>query len=607
MAKLLPEQLLENIRRSGLLDADRLDAAMERYASEGGFASETDSPSPPTEKQDERDNRKEKNVSPEHDEQDEHSEQDGRDGGPPSEETLSFEKYATPEAEHLANWLVDQAKLITSWQREQLLKGRYKGFFLKEYKLLGLIGVGGMARVYLAEHVLIGRRVAIKVLPRVRLEQASCLERFQREAQSIATLDHPNIVRAYDIDADDETHYIVMEYIDGRDLFVRVTEDGPLDEAAAVDCIRQAAEGLGHAHQIGLIHRDVKPSNLLINAEGTVKLLDLGLARFEDDQRAAITLLHDDGILGTADFLAPEQAIDSHNVDARADIYGLGCSLFFALTGEPPYPDGTLAKRILQHQKAAPPSPRERMPSVSEEIDLICRHLMAKRPDDRLQTAFEVADALAGWMILHGQASEESILALTSLRRRVAVRHDVSRLPGTSSDTMTIGAAFPSEPASDQWQQTDEKRSTSVHQFDSPSNIRAAAQHEKSSPQEPEWADDVPLPSMGEVETDALLESFFSELREDAVSKSRKTNTESNDKTTLSPQTESSTTQAEESQVEENSKEPPSPSPDEAEVEAEGFLEGIAFLQNPAVKIGLAIGAGVLLGILTLLLLMQNL
>ncbi|NQT13629.1 MAG: serine/threonine protein kinase, partial [Planctomycetes bacterium] len=172
-----------------------------------------------------------------------------------------------------------EAGLLSGWQCEKLLEGRHKGFFVGKYKLLDHLGTGGMSSVYLAEHLLMQRRVAIKVLPRAKVQDASYLARFHREAQAVAALDHRNIVRAYDVDNDGDVHYLVMEYVEGRDLLVVVRERGPLDYALAADYIRQAANGLDHAHEAGLIHRDVKPANLLIDQKDVVKVLDLGLAR----------------------------------------------------------------------------------------------------------------------------------------------------------------------------------------------------------------------------------------------------------------------------------------------------------------------------------------
>ncbi len=243
--------------------------------------------------------------------------------------------------------------LITQWQCDRLLEGKHRGFFLGRYKLLGQIGTGGMSTVYLGEHVLMQRRVAIKVLPSNRVSDTSYLARFHREARAAAALDHPNIVRAYDVDNDGDIHYMVMEYVDGRDLQQTVKRGGRLGYAAAADYIRQAAEGLAHAHSHGLIHRDVKPANLLVDQKKVVKVLDLGLARFTDDDRASLTVQYDENVLGTADYLAPEQAVDSHGVDGRADIYSLGCALYFLLTGHPPFPGRHAAAAADGPSKAA--------------------------------------------------------------------------------------------------------------------------------------------------------------------------------------------------------------------------------------------------------------
>ena len=308
------------------------------------------------------------------------------------------------DAAALAEKLV-QLGLLTRWQSERLLEGRHKGFFLKRYRLLDHLGSGGMSNVYLAEHVLMHRRVAIKVLPKHRVADSSYLARFHREAQAAAALDHKNIVRAYDVDNEGDIHFLVMEYVEGRDLQQIVKQDGPLDYRTAADYIRQAAEGLEHAHQAGLIHRDVKPANLLVDRNNVVKLLDLGLARFTEEDRASLTVAFDENVLGTADYLAPEQAIDSHGVDARADIYSLGCSLYYALTGHPPFAEGTLPQRLVAHQKLPPPSIFKDRPDAPEDLVAICLRMMAKRPEDRYQSAAEVAQVLSDWLARHNEAS----------------------------------------------------------------------------------------------------------------------------------------------------------------------------------------------------------
>jgi tRNA A-37 threonylcarbamoyl transferase component Bud32 len=302
-----------------------------------------------------------------------------------------------PDAEAMAQFLIER-DLLTSWQCEKLLAGKSKGFFLKNYKLLRHLGSGGMSSVYLAEHRYLQRRAAIKVLPQNRIEDSSYLARFYREGKAAAKLDHANVVRIYELDNEDKTHYQVMEYVEGRDLQVMVKQDGPLDYETAANYIAQAAEGLAHAHEVGLIHRDIKPANLLVDLKGVVKVLDLGLARMSDEKQASLTQMHDENVLGTADYLPPEQALSSHNVDARADIYSLGCTLYFLLTGHPPFPEGTLPQRLMAHQTQEPASILIDRPDAPRALVEICQKMMAKKADNRYQSANEVRDALRQWI-----------------------------------------------------------------------------------------------------------------------------------------------------------------------------------------------------------------
>ena len=297
---------------------------------------------------------------------------------------------------------------------DQLLEGRYKGFFLgQKYKLLGVLGTGGMSRVFLAEHSKMQRLVAIKHLPPNRVNDSSYLARFYREAQAAARLDHKNIVRAYDIDHDRDNHFLVMEYVEGRDLQTLVKDVGPLDFEMAADYIRQAADGLEHAHHAGLIHRDIKPANLLVDPRGVVKVLDMGLARWsEDDKTASLTIAHEENVLGTADYLAPEQARDSHTVDKRGDIYSLGCTLYYLLTGHPPFPEGSLAQRIWKHQNQSPKSIYEDRKDAPPALVDLCLRMMAKQPDARFQTAAEVAQSLGKWLESRGSANSGSGVGL---------------------------------------------------------------------------------------------------------------------------------------------------------------------------------------------------
>jgi serine/threonine protein kinase len=299
--------------------------------------------------------------------------------------------------QELSSHLVDSG-LITSWHTEKLMAGKYKGFFLGKYKLLGHLGTGGMSSVYLAEHRLSGQRRAIKVLPRKRVADKSYLDRFYLEARAAASLDHPNVVRIYDICNESDTHYMVMEYVKGKDLYDLVKDDGPLPYDKAVDYIAQAAEGLAHAHLRQLVHRDIKPANLLLTPDGVVKILDLGLALVNQDDDASLTLLYNEKVMGTADYLSPEQAVNSHNVDLRADIYSLGCTLYFLLTGHPPFPKGTLAQRIAMHQTKEPADIRDSRENCPAALVDICNQMMAKNPDDRYQDCHAIKAELLGFM-----------------------------------------------------------------------------------------------------------------------------------------------------------------------------------------------------------------
>ncbi|MGL6097975.1 MAG: serine/threonine-protein kinase, partial [Fimbriiglobus sp.] len=204
----------------------------------------------------------------------------------------------------LAQYMVRDG-VLTSFQAEQLLQGKYKRFFIGKYKVLERIGSGGMGQVFLCEHKLMRRKVAVKVLPAAKAQDPASLERFYREARAVAAVDHPNLVRAYDIDQDENLHFLVMEFVDGTNLQDLVKKAGPLDPVRAAHYIYGAAVGLQHAHEMGLIHRDIKPGNILVDRGGAVKILDLGLARFFHDTDDALTRKFDENILGTADYLAP--------------------------------------------------------------------------------------------------------------------------------------------------------------------------------------------------------------------------------------------------------------------------------------------------------------
>ena len=217
------------------------------------------------------------------------------------------------------------------------------------------------------------------------------IERFKAEAEACAQLDHENIVRAYDFGEASGKLYIVMEFVDGIDLGIAVSRDGVMKPAEAINALTQACAGLAHAHERGIVHRDIKPSNLLLRSDGVVKVSDLGLARIgfhnlKDDRGKRL--------MGTADYLAPEQAIDSHTVDSRADIYALGCTLFYLLTGSPPYQGATIHKTLAKHQTAAIPSLRDHCPGCPPGLADLARRMMSKRPSDRPRSAVELLSEL---------------------------------------------------------------------------------------------------------------------------------------------------------------------------------------------------------------------
>jgi serine/threonine protein kinase len=290
------------------------------------------------------------------------------------------------------------AGLITGFQAEQFLQGKWRGFTLGKYRVLERVGCGGMGTVYLCEHVTVGRKVAIKVLPSSQAHNPSALGRFYREARAAGVLDHPNLVRAHDIDQDAGLHFLVMDYVDGSSLQAIVARFGPLSVARAANYVSQAAEGLQHAHKCGLLHRDVKPANIMLERNGAIRVLDLGLARFLHDNSDPLTLKYDDkNVLGTADYVSPEQALDSHDVDIRTDVYSLGATFYFLLTGKPPFPDGSAAQKLIWHQVRQPTSLRQLRPDVPEPMCAVVEKMMAKMPGKRYQTPQEVIKALRRW------------------------------------------------------------------------------------------------------------------------------------------------------------------------------------------------------------------
>jgi serine/threonine protein kinase len=286
---------------------------------------------------------------------------------------------------------------LTPFQAIQIHRGRGQELLLGSYVLLERLGEGGMGAVFKARNWKLGRVVALKLIRKERVNNVDAIRRFQREIRAAAQLRHPNIVHALDADEIGGSFVLVMEYVEGVDLAQLVKDKGPLPATVAREYVRQAALALAHAHEKGLVHRDIKPANLLLSSEGQVKLLDLGLARLPAgvDGASSSTMTESGAVMGTPDFLAPEQARSSHDVDIRADLYSLGCTLYFLLTGEVPFPGGTFGEKIARHLMDEPEPVEQLRPDVPAALAAVVRKLMAKKREDRYQTPAEVAEVLA--------------------------------------------------------------------------------------------------------------------------------------------------------------------------------------------------------------------
>jgi serine/threonine-protein kinase len=301
-----------------------------------------------------------------------------------------------PDPRALGRELIDRGWL-TPYQVNQLLQGKIAGLELGPYLLLERLGEGGMGQVFKARHRRLHRVDALKVLRPEYRDTDNADRRFRREAQAVARLDHPHLVRVLDADEADGVLYLAMEYVEGTDLARLVKRDGPLPVGRACDYARQACLGLQHAHEAGLVHRDVKPANLMLTSSGTVKVLDLGLARLlrapgDDDQSGSLT--REGALVGTLDYVAPEQARSSHDVDARTDLYSLGCTLYYLLTGRAPFADSSGIEKLFKHQLDDPPPIEQVRPDVPPALAGVLRTLVAKKPEDRYPTAAAAAAAL---------------------------------------------------------------------------------------------------------------------------------------------------------------------------------------------------------------------
>ena len=314
------------------------------------------------------------------------------------------------EVQDFARELVNQGKL-TIFQARNIVAGGANRLVLGSYVILDKLGAGGMGTVYKAQHRRMKRVVALKVLPTAKMSKSGMVQRFQREVEAAAKLDHPNVVTAHDADEHRGLHYLVMEYVDGFDLAYLVERCGRLP-GESVEWIIQVAKGLNYAHSQGVVHRDIKPANLLLDTNGTVKILDMGLARFDEqadgseDEASGLTQMGE--IIGTLDFMSPEQAEDTRRADARSDIYSLGCTLYYLLTAQYLYSEDTVLKKLLAHRTKPIPSLRSICSDVSERLDLFFQKMVAKSPDDRPQTMGEVIEELQAARLQESAGSQSN-------------------------------------------------------------------------------------------------------------------------------------------------------------------------------------------------------
>jgi serine/threonine protein kinase/WD40 repeat protein len=311
------------------------------------------------------------------------------------------------EPQALAEHLV-QLGWLTSWQAEQLLKGEAKNLVLGQYLLQEVLGQGGMGMVFKGRHRRLDRTAAIKFIRKECLTSAEAVQRFYQEARATAQLAHPNIVAVFDADEYNGIHFMAMEYVQGIDLARLVKKEGPLRVGQACDYIVQAAEGLQHAHERKLVHRDIKPSNLIVTRQPgpqgsgltleIVKILDMGLARLDAgrlNDADGVPLTQDGIMMGTPDYMAPEQAADAHQVDIRADLYSLGCTFYHLLAGQVPFPGGNLLQKLDRHRSGEPRPLGEVRADTPPPVEQIIRRLMAKRPEDRYLSPGDLVEDLA--------------------------------------------------------------------------------------------------------------------------------------------------------------------------------------------------------------------
>ncbi|MHB8897567.1 MAG: serine/threonine-protein kinase [Thermoguttaceae bacterium] len=351
---------------------------------------------------------------------------------------------------------------LNNWQVIQLQQGRTK-FTLGSYRIVDSIGRGGMGQVFKGEHPVLDRQVAIKVLPREN-STPETVANFNREMKTLARLDHPNLVRAFDAGQDGSVHFLVTEYVPGKDLRKLVRARGRLDMASAASIISQVAAGLQHAHEQGLVHRDVKPGNVLVTAEGLAKLSDLGLAGpldggLETDPRFG-------KIAGTADYLSPDHIQFPSDPKPAWDIYSLGCTLYYAVTGKVPFPLPTTPEKVRAHCEHQPIDPRRFNKDLDESFVEVMWEMMAKDPARRIPTAKEVIARLRPWVPAEDHVPAPPIAPDTRPAGRDPFRMADTRV--SSFDGPESGGQF------SQVSQTTDRLGAAEYETDSNRELRAA-------------------------------------------------------------------------------------------------------------------------------------
>jgi len=325
---------------------------------------------------------------------------------------------------------------LTAYQVNRIASGHPEELIVGAYRLLEPIGEGGMGKVFKARHVRMDRIVGLKIIPEEYLGNATALSRFYREVRAVAQLSHPNIVTAYEANQEGRTHYFAMEYLDGIDLAKLVKQSGPLPVSQACDFIRQAALGLQHAHEKGLVHRDIKPGNIMAarssqDGDPVIKVLDFGLARLETTNQPATRLTKVGSILGTVDYMSPEQANDA-TVDIRSDIFSLGCSLFYLLAGTAPFPGQDAVERVLARLITDAPAIGTLRTDVPVALEKVLAKMLARNPAERIQTPIEVAEALKPFVSATGSVGSHPTTSSRGLPRANA-----TLLPSYKTETIS--------------------------------------------------------------------------------------------------------------------------------------------------------------------------